>query len=109
MFAILFRALAKPGKRQDLLDYLKRNSKYCKDYEPRTLNFDILQDPENKNAFYIYEAYEDSEAFKEHQKHPPYREWDKRLKNELVAASKDIFKGEPLGSPRVSKKLEELS
>jgi len=107
MFAILFRALAKPGNREHLLEFLKKNSKYCKDYELGTLNFDILPDPANENAFYVYEAYEDCEAFKQHQKNPPYKEWDGALKKELVAESTDIFKGQSLCSPRAGKTLEE--
>jgi (4S)-4-hydroxy-5-phosphonooxypentane-2,3-dione isomerase len=99
MFAILFRALAKPSKRQDLLDFLKKDAKFCEDYEPGTLSFDVLQDPENEMAFYVYEAYKDREAFEEHTRNVPYRDWNEHIKNELVAESTDIFKGEPLCSP----------
>src|SRR5262249_4476565 len=85
MFAIFFHALAKPGKRQELYDFLDRDSKFCKEREPRTIKFEVFQDPQNYDAFYVYEAYEDCAAFVEHQGNPPYKEWEPRLKNELVA------------------------
>jgi quinol monooxygenase YgiN len=100
MFAIFFHALAKPGKRQDLLDFLNRDSRFCKEHEPRTLKFDVFQDPGNDSAFYVYEAYEDCAAFEEHKQNPPYREWKECLKNQLVAELTDIFEGKPLCSPR---------
>jgi quinol monooxygenase YgiN len=103
MFAIFFHALAKPGKRQDLLDFLKRDSKFCKEHEPGTLTFDILPDPKNDNAFYVYEAYEDCAAFVEHQGNPLYIEWEPNLKNELVAEFTEIFEGKPLCSSRAGR------
>lgn len=51
MLAILFRALAKPGKSQKLFDFLKSDCEYCDDYEEGPLSFDVLRDPENmKNS-----------------------------------------------------------
>jgi autoinducer 2-degrading protein len=95
MFAILFRALAKPGKSQELFDFLKRNSQHCDDHEEGNLRFDVLRDPENENAFYVYEVYKDDAAFQAHKNNPPFIEWDKKVKDESVALYVELFKGKP--------------
>jgi autoinducer 2-degrading protein len=77
MFAILFRALAKPDKREELLDFLKRDCKYCEN-EKETLRFDVLVDAENENAVYVYEAYKDWEAFQAHTKNPHFRNGNRK-------------------------------
>lgn len=101
MFAILFRVLAKPGKQQELIDFLKWDCEYCDNNEEGTLRFDLLYDPENENAFYVYEAYKDRAAFQTHMENPPFMKWDKGgLKEGLVALYVELFKGEPLCIPK---------
>ena len=96
MFAILFRVLAKPGKQKNLIEFLKKDCKFCEENEPRTLRFDVVEDPENNQAFYVYEAYEDLAAFEEHKRNPPYTEWETGgLKEKLVAVYIELFKGKP--------------
>ena len=72
--AILFRAEARPGKQQELLDFLKQDSRECQD-ELGTLRFDVLQDPATDRAFYVYEVYENADAFKAHKKGRAYERW----------------------------------
>jgi quinol monooxygenase YgiN len=94
MYAILFRALAKSTKREDLLEFLKRDCQESRDLEPGTLRFDVLEDPENRNAFYVFEAYVSMDAFAEHKKGEAFKEWERRIQPEL-AAFKILFMGEP--------------
>lgn len=97
MFAILFRALAKPGKSQELFDFLKWDSEICDNQEEGTLRFDVLSDPENENAFYVYEVYKDDAAFQAHKENPPFLKWISEFGQEhLGAVYAELFKGEPL-------------
>ena len=75
IFAILFRVEANPGKRQELVEFLEWDQKESMEQERGTLRFDVFQGPENKDRFYVYEAYEDAAAFEEHQKHKPFKRW----------------------------------
>ncbi len=43
--------------------------------EPGNLRFDVLQDREDPNRFFLYEVYESEEAFKAHQQTPHYLTW----------------------------------
>jgi autoinducer 2-degrading protein len=75
ILAILFRVDANPGVRQELVKFLQWNQKESMEQERGTLLFDVFQDPENENRFYVSEVYEDAAAFEEHQKHEAFKRW----------------------------------
>ena len=85
IFAILFRVEARPGKRRQLVKFLKWDQKESMEQERGTLRFDVFQDAESADRFYVYEAYEDAAAFKEHKKHKPYKRWrSKKFQKEVI-------------------------
>lgn len=43
--------------------------------EPGNLRFDVLQDREDPNRFFLYEVYENEDAFKAHQQTQHYLTW----------------------------------
>ena len=53
MYGILFRVEAKPGKLQELMAHSEWTVEVCKKEEPGTLRFDIYQDPNDDQAFYV--------------------------------------------------------
>jgi quinol monooxygenase YgiN len=53
MFGMLFRVEAKPGKYQELIDFLKWNGEVCRDHEPGTLRFEFFKDPDDAHALYL--------------------------------------------------------
>lgn len=76
MYGILFRAKAKPGKYQELIEFLEWDGEVCRDKEPGTLRFEFYPDPGDKEALYVYEAYRDENAFeKQHKMNDPYQHW----------------------------------
>src|SRR6266566_7490202 len=75
MFGILFRAEIKPEDRADFINFIKWDIQVAKEREPGTLRFDLYQDPEDENAFFVYEAYRDEKAFAAHQANEPYQRW----------------------------------
>jgi quinol monooxygenase YgiN len=99
MFGILFRIEAKPGKYQELVEFLKWDGEVCRDQEPGTLRFEFYRDPQDENALYVYEAYRNHEAFKEHQNNEPFRRWSSGLQKELGTNLKILCSGEAAWSP----------
>ena len=89
MFGILFKFKPKPGKRQELLDFLKWDAEVCRDQEPGTLRFEFYSDPKDEDTIYVYEAYQDRIAFEEHKKNEPYQRWASGLETEL--GSKEVL------------------
>ncbi len=97
MHGILFRVKAKSGKYENLRDFLKWDADVCRD-EPGTLRFEFYQDPKDQNAFYVYEAYRDREAFEEHKKNEPFQRWSSGLLDELAANFDELFHNDALWS-----------
>ena len=95
MFSILFRAKAKRGKRQKLVKFLKWDCQVCKE-EDGTLRFDVWVDPADKDAFYVYEAYQDRAAFDKHMENEPYQQWYSEVEPEWISEKWTLFKGKPL-------------
>jgi autoinducer 2-degrading protein len=99
MFGILFRIEAKPGKYQELFDFLTWDGEVCRDQEPGTLRFEFYRDPNDENALFVYEAYRDLDAFEAHQKNAPYQRWSSGLQEELGTNFTVLFEGEAAWSP----------
>ena len=96
--AILFRVEARPGQRQKLVKFLEwnREESMNREREPGTLCFDVFQDTENANGFYVYEAYEDPAAFEKHQEHDPYKRWSSaEFKSEVIFPHRDLHRLAP--------------
>jgi autoinducer 2-degrading protein len=93
MRAILFRAVAKPGLRESLLTFLRKDA-HESSGEVGTLRFDVVEDPENDQAFFVYELYRDDDAFAKHKEGAAFREWEERLKPQLAAFT-IVFDREP--------------
>ena len=61
----------RPERGAEVLDVFRANHEGALK-EPGNLRFDVLQDPEVKTRFFIYEAYKDDEAVLAHKKTPHY-------------------------------------
>jgi len=98
MYTVLFRTEARPGKYQELTDFMKWDVDVCKEKEPGTLRFDVHRDPKDDNAIYVYEAYRDRGAFEEHKRNEPYQRWSSGLSEELATNFSLVFEGDALSS-----------
>jgi (4S)-4-hydroxy-5-phosphonooxypentane-2,3-dione isomerase len=99
MFGILWRAEIRCEERKDFINFIKWDIQVAKEREPGTLRFDLYQDPNDENAFFVYEAYRDETAFEEHQKNEPYRRWDSDIRwRMLKAPHQKWFKADALSS-----------
>ena len=93
MFGILFRVKVKPHKRKEFIRFITWDIQVAHKKEPGTLRFDCYQDPKDKNAFYVYEAYRNKAAFKKHQQNEPYQQWEPLVKKTMLLTSpQDLFR-----------------
>ena len=99
MFGIVFRIEAKPGKYQELVEFLTWDGEVCRDREPGTLRFEFYRDPNNDNALYVYEAYRDLDAFEAHKKNEPVQRWSSGLGDQLGTNFTVLFRGDAVWSP----------
>jgi quinol monooxygenase YgiN len=100
MYGVFWHAVAKPGKKQDFLDFLKWDADVANDLEPATISFDVFEDPENPDAVYVYEAYLSEDAFAEHRKNEPFQRFRNEVRPEWLTELKMIM---PFANSVVSK------
>jgi autoinducer 2-degrading protein len=77
MYGMLVRIVVKPGKRSELLDFLRWDAQVAKASETGTWRFDVweVEVEGEPDVIYLYEAYKDPAAFECHKKHDPYKKW----------------------------------
>src|SRR3954467_12282705 len=73
MYRMLTKIVVKPGKRSELLEYLRWDIEVAKESEPGTWRFDVWE--AEPGVVYLYEAYKDRGAFEDHAKGDPYEKW----------------------------------
>lgn len=82
----------KSGNMEELVDFFQWDGQVAKETEPGTLRFEFYGDPEGADALFLYEAYQDEDAFDVHKSHEPYQKWIAELRSNLVEEFK-IIKG----------------
>jgi (4S)-4-hydroxy-5-phosphonooxypentane-2,3-dione isomerase len=94
MYGILVKFVARPGRRDELVEFLRWDAAVAKDTEPGTLRFDVWEVPEEFDAVYLYEAYSDPNAFAKHQANDPYNIFVNKIVPEMIDESRtvDLFR-----------------
>ena len=76
MYGALLKLHVKTGMRSKLLEFLRWDADEAKRREPGTLRFDVWQVEAEPETLYLYEAYQDDQAFDSHQLGEAYKQWD---------------------------------
>ncbi len=92
MIGLVFWVKAKAGKKEELAEFFRWDGQVAKETEPGTLRFEFYDDPNDVDALYVYEAYQDEEAFDVHKTHEPYQKWRAEVRPNL-AEDFNIIKG----------------
>jgi len=72
MLAVTVRFRIKPGKMSEFLSHMRKNAGGALRDEPGCRRFDICTDPERPDEAFLYELYDDAEAFAAHQQMPHF-------------------------------------
>ena len=91
MYGKLVKITVKPGKRDQLLEFLRHDAAVAYDAEPGTLRFDVWDVPHQPDKVYLYEAYTDPDAFGRHQSNEPYKRYVSQIRPELIDDDHDIL------------------
>ena len=76
MFALFVTAKIKPGHRAEFIDATMGDAVGSNNDEPGCLQFDVHADPNDENTVYLYEVYENKEAWETaHRSAPHYTKW----------------------------------
>jgi autoinducer 2-degrading protein len=75
LITFLLRLNLKPGKRDEVVEFLAWDQQVAIESEPGTLRFDFYDDPENDSALYLYESYADEAATDAHKANAPLKKF----------------------------------
>lgn len=75
MLVNLVKVRVKPEQRRRFLDVIEHDAIASERDEPGCLRFNVLQDRNDENVYYFYEAYRDEAAIEAHRAMPHYAMW----------------------------------
>ncbi|MGW5876191.1 putative quinol monooxygenase [Nocardiopsis terrae] len=84
-----------PGRREAFLSGISRNASRALRDEPGCLRFDVVGDPEDPEAFWVYEVFADEEALAAHRLTPHFLAWQEE-KAALVVPASQVDRRGPL-------------
>lgn len=90
MYGVIVKLVAKPGRRAQLIDFLRWDAEVAR-AEPGSLRFDVCEVPEEADAFYLYEAYADVAAREAHKAGEPYKKFVENVSDDLLIDEPPIF------------------
>jgi (4S)-4-hydroxy-5-phosphonooxypentane-2,3-dione isomerase len=91
MYGHMFKFVAKPGRKEKLVEFLRWDAEVARREEPATLRFDVWDAPEETDAVYVYEAYVDQAAFDTHLAGEPCKKFFEELSNDLLIDEPPVF------------------
>ncbi len=77
MFIVVVFFEAKAAHVADFKEAIMINAKASVDDEPGCRQFDVAQEPDDESSFFLYEIYDDEDAFKAHVATPHFKWFDK--------------------------------
>lgn len=90
MHVLLVTIQIQPEHREDFIASMLDDARGSVRDEPGCLRFDVLQDSQDPNTIYLYEAYRDREAFNAHLQAPHFIRWRDTVKDWYAAPSRVI-------------------
>jgi quinol monooxygenase YgiN len=84
MYGCIAKLTAKPGCKEELLEFLKWDIDVSRRQEPVTFRLDFWQDPDDDNSLILYEAYVNEGANEVHQNGEPFKKFDTEVAAKLL-------------------------
>ena len=72
MYVVIAPIQIKRGFKEQYIKNLVENARSAVNDEPGCLRFDVIQDANDENRVWLYEVYEDEEAFQAHTQAPHF-------------------------------------
>lgn len=66
MLHIFLKLTIKPGRRQQMTEFLKRECEVARTHELGTLRIEYFQHPDNDNVIFLHKVFRDAAAIEEH-------------------------------------------
>jgi (4S)-4-hydroxy-5-phosphonooxypentane-2,3-dione isomerase len=84
MYCIIVKTQLHPGTADQFLPVMLENAAASVRDEPGCLVFDVLQDQQSTDTFFLYEIYQSPDALQQHKQTPHYKK-SRELITDLIA------------------------
>ena len=81
MYVLVVTINIKPERKKEFIASMLDDARCSVSNEPGCLRFDVIQDEQDPNRIYLYEAYKDKAAFDAHGKAPHFIKWRDTVKD----------------------------
>ena len=81
----------KPEHVSEFLEVVRYDAEQSEKVEPGCLRFDVIQDRDDANRFYLYEVYRDQAAFEAHRQTPHFKHYFDKSQPWLAASPERLF------------------
>ncbi|MDQ2080928.1 putative quinol monooxygenase [Xanthobacteraceae bacterium Astr-EGSB] len=95
MYIVTVDFTISPGRLADFLPLMLDNARVSREREPGCRQFDVCRSPEQPQAIFLYEVYDDAGAFQMHLDSAHFRAFDAAVRD--MIASKQVRVHERLG------------
>ena len=95
MYVVTVEFTVRAESLSDFLPLMAENARASRDLEPGCVQFDVCQSSERLQSIFLYEVYEDAEAFQAHLKTSHFRAFDAATRD--MIATKDVVLFRRLG------------
>ena len=92
MIAHLIKITARPGKLDELVEFLRWDADVALAEEPGTLRFDVYAVPDEPDAIFLYEMYASDVAFAAHRDGEPYKRFVDHIVPNVVDKMDFLFR-----------------
>lgn len=91
MFVVVVTFDLAPGQRDAFLPLMHRNAQTSAETEPGCRQFDVCTDPDRPEAIFLYEVYDDREAFDAHCRTEHFLAFDRETRDMVVSKQVRFF------------------
>ncbi len=91
MFVVTVSFVLKPDKRESFLQLILENARQSVSQEPGCQRFDVCENPDKPEEIFLYEVYDDHEAFKAHKTMQHYLDFSAGVAGMVADKSAQTF------------------
>ena len=91
MYVVTVEFVAKAQYRGEFRQALLVNARASREREPGCRQFDVVEDPKDPAALFLYEVYDDAPAFEAHVASAHFREFDHQVRDWVASKTVRIL------------------
>lgn len=84
LFVVTVQFSVAPARHAEFMREMVHNARQSRRHEPGCLAFDVCQDPARADHVFLYEVYQDEEAFEQHKRETHFLDFDRKVASWVI-------------------------